>query len=98
MANSNVLDHQDPSKPETLPPLIHTATAKALAVDVPDRYHSEPHHVKIIHVGAGASGLLAAYKAERMLRNYELVVYEKYLPNLRISFAKPDSAETDLCS
>jgi ribulose 1,5-bisphosphate synthetase/thiazole synthase len=42
-----------------------------------DQAHSAPNHAKIIHVGAGASGLLAAYKAERMLKNYELICYEK---------------------
>ncbi|RKK92584.1 hypothetical protein BFJ70_g17768 [Fusarium oxysporum] len=39
--------------------------------------HSKPRKLKIIHVGAGASGLLTAYKAERMLQNYELVCYDK---------------------
>ncbi|OAP58396.1 hypothetical protein AYL99_07486 [Fonsecaea erecta] len=38
---------------------------------------SAPKHIKIIHVGAGAAGMLAAYKARRMLENYELVCYEK---------------------
>ncbi|KAH7154614.1 hypothetical protein DER46DRAFT_688598, partial [Fusarium sp. MPI-SDFR-AT-0072] len=40
--------------------------------------HSKPRKLKIIHVGAGASGLLTAYKAERMLQNYELVCYDKF--------------------
>ncbi|KAL6414163.1 uncharacterized protein AUP68_00681 [Ilyonectria robusta] len=40
--------------------------------------HSQPRKLKIIHVGAGASGLLAAYKAERMLVNYELICYDKF--------------------
>ncbi|VTT64604.1 unnamed protein product [Fusarium fujikuroi] len=39
--------------------------------------HSKPRKLRIIHVGAGASGLLTAYKAERMLQNYELVCYDK---------------------
>jgi cation diffusion facilitator CzcD-associated flavoprotein CzcO len=30
-----------------------------------------------IHVGAGVTGLCAAYKMERQLENYELVCYEK---------------------
>lgn len=42
-----------------------------------DQVQCEPRHLKIIHVGAGASGLLAAYKAERMLENYELICYDK---------------------
>ncbi|KIW82108.1 hypothetical protein Z517_05135 [Fonsecaea pedrosoi CBS 271.37] len=45
--------------------------------EVLDQYHSQPRKLKIIHVGAGASGLLLAYKAERQLRNYELTCYEK---------------------
>lgn len=38
--------------------------------------HSE-RHVRIICIGAGASGLLFAYKLQRSFRNFELVVYEK---------------------
>ncbi|KIW21580.1 hypothetical protein PV08_02160 [Exophiala spinifera] len=45
--------------------------------DVLPQYHSEPRKIKIIHVGAGASGLLLAYKAKRWLSNYELICYEK---------------------
>ncbi|KIW10444.1 hypothetical protein PV08_11408 [Exophiala spinifera] len=41
------------------------------------QYHSQPRRLKIIHVGAGASGLLFAYKAKRLLLNYELTCYEK---------------------
>ncbi|KAF5692407.1 monooxygenase [Fusarium denticulatum] len=39
--------------------------------------HSKPRKLRIIHVGAGASGLMTAYKAERTLQNYELVLYDK---------------------
>jgi cation diffusion facilitator CzcD-associated flavoprotein CzcO len=38
--------------------------------------HAESH-VKIICVGAGASGLLLAYKLQRHFSNYTLTVYEK---------------------
>lgn len=38
--------------------------------------HQE-RHVKIICVGAGASGLLFAYKIQRHFQNFELVIYEK---------------------
>lgn len=38
--------------------------------------HSE-RHVKIICIGAGASGLLFAYKLQRSFRNFDLTVYEK---------------------
>lgn len=36
-----------------------------------------PQPLKIIHVGAGASGLIFAHKAEKLLKNYELICYEK---------------------
>lgn len=34
-------------------------------------------HVRIICVGAGASGLLFAYKLQRSFSNFSLVIYEK---------------------
>lgn len=34
-------------------------------------------HVRIICIGAGASGLLMAYKLQRHFSNYSLQVYEK---------------------
>ncbi|KJA16156.1 hypothetical protein HYPSUDRAFT_322622 [Hypholoma sublateritium FD-334 SS-4] len=37
----------------------------------------EPKHLKIICAGAGASGLLLAYKLQRSFDNFELVIYEK---------------------
>lgn len=41
------------------------------------QWHSQPMPIRIIHVGAGATGLCTAYKMERQLSNYELVCYEK---------------------
>jgi cation diffusion facilitator CzcD-associated flavoprotein CzcO len=38
--------------------------------------HTE-RHVEIICVGAGASGLLLAYKLQRHFSNYNLTIYEK---------------------
>lgn len=38
--------------------------------------HQE-RHVRIICVGAGASGLLMAYKIQRHFQNFDLTVYEK---------------------
>lgn len=38
--------------------------------------HSE-RHMRIICIGAGASGLLFAYKLQRSFRNFDLVIYEK---------------------
>jgi len=34
-------------------------------------------HVRIVCIGAGASGLLMAYKLQRHFTNYSLTVYEK---------------------
>lgn len=41
------------------------------------QFHSEPRKIRIIVVGAGVAGLVTAYKAQRMLPNFELVCYEK---------------------
>jgi cation diffusion facilitator CzcD-associated flavoprotein CzcO len=43
--------------------------------------HAE-RHVKIICIGAGASGLLFAYKMQKHFQNYSLTVYEK---NIEVS-------------
>lgn len=42
-----------------------------------DQWHSQPRKLRILHVGAGATGLCTAYKMERQLEDYELVCYEK---------------------
>ncbi|KAF2432170.1 FAD/NAD(P)-binding domain-containing protein [Tothia fuscella] len=47
------------------------------ADDVPDYPQCSPQPLKVVHVGAGASGILFAYKAQLILENYELVCYEK---------------------
>lgn len=41
------------------------------------QYHSQQSPIRIIHVGAGAAGILTAYKAKKLLRNFSLVCYEK---------------------
>ncbi|KAK5079114.1 hypothetical protein LTR64_002465 [Lithohypha guttulata] len=41
------------------------------------QWHSQPRKLRIIHIGAGATGLCAAWKMERQLTDYELVCYEK---------------------
>jgi cation diffusion facilitator CzcD-associated flavoprotein CzcO len=38
--------------------------------------HAE-RHVKVICIGAGASGLLMSYKLQKHFSNYSLTVYEK---------------------
>jgi len=45
--------------------------------DVPSYPQCTSRALRIIHVGAGASGLIFAHKAEKQLKNYELVCYEK---------------------
>lgn len=58
------MPHRDPSPPP---------------IEILDQIHSTPEHVKMIHVGAGAAGLLLAYKARKLLENFELICYEKYV-------------------
>jgi cation diffusion facilitator CzcD-associated flavoprotein CzcO len=48
--------------------------------DAQKRLHGPIHqerHVKIICVGAGASGLLLAYKLQKHFQNFTLTIYEK---------------------
>ncbi|KPI34369.1 putative sterigmatocystin biosynthesis monooxygenase stcW [Cyphellophora attinorum] len=40
-------------------------------------WHSKRRHLRIITIGAGATGLLAAYKTQKLLQNVELAIYEK---------------------
>ncbi|KAH6663263.1 hypothetical protein F5X68DRAFT_266033 [Plectosphaerella plurivora] len=54
-------------------PLLGTADA-SWRLDAP--VHSEKH-IRIICIGAGASGLLVAYKLQKHFKNFSLVVYEK---------------------
>ncbi|KAI1502626.1 cyclohexanone monooxygenase [Biscogniauxia marginata] len=42
-----------------------------------NQFHSQHTPIRIIHVGAGAAGLLTAFKAQKYLKNFELVCYEK---------------------
>ena len=41
------------------------------------QWHSQSRPIRVIHIGAGATGLCCAYKMERQLSDYELVCYEK---------------------
>ena len=50
---------------------------------VSDRYHSQGSTIRVINVGAGAAGLLMAYKMKKNFNDYELVCYEKYGSLLR---------------
>ena len=47
------------------------------SMDIGDHPQCEPTKVRIVHVGIGASGMLAAHKARKFLKNFELVCYEK---------------------
>ncbi|KAF5373273.1 hypothetical protein D9615_007390 [Tricholomella constricta] len=59
---------------------IGTAPANGNSTEEDPRLKSHIHkerHMKIVCIGAGASGLLLAYKLQRSFDNFELVVYEK---------------------
>uniref|UniRef100_A0A8H7Y6L6 Uncharacterized protein n=1 Tax=Psilocybe cubensis TaxID=181762 RepID=A0A8H7Y6L6_PSICU len=68
MANDSVLSYI----PEELP---ECATAQAHFRTTMPIHHQR--HLKVICIGAGASGLLMAYKMQRNFENYELMCYEK---------------------
>ncbi|KAF4611042.1 hypothetical protein D9613_007088 [Agrocybe pediades] len=61
-------DGSPPSETITAPSAEPTILQKPI--------HSE-RHVKVICIGAGASGLLLAYKLQRSFENFSLVLYEK---------------------
>ena len=42
-----------------------------------NQWHSKPGLIRLINVGAGAAGLLLAYKMQKNFTEYELVCYEK---------------------
>jgi hypothetical protein len=44
---------------------------------VEEHWHSDPGDLRVICVGAGAAGLLVAYKMKKLFSKYELVVYDK---------------------
>ena len=44
-----------------------------------EQWHSQSMPIRVIHIGAGATGLCCAFKMERQMSNYELVCYEKNL-------------------
>jgi len=61
-------------------PKLHQRGHWGAANDVTRRREAPIHserHVKIICIGAGASGLLFAYKLQRSFRNFDLTIYEK---------------------
>ena len=58
-------------------PLFPNTSNTYSAADVKDFPQCTPQHLKIIHIGCGAAGILVAHKAERWLKDYELTIYEK---------------------
>jgi cation diffusion facilitator CzcD-associated flavoprotein CzcO len=44
---------------------------------VEPQWHSQRRKIRVICVGAGAAGLLVAYKLKKNFKDYELVCYEK---------------------
>lgn len=49
---------------------------------VEPQWHSKPGHMKVICTGAGAAGLLVAYKMKKAFKNHELTLYEKFVGNV----------------
>lgn len=58
-------------------PLSSTQAHSASASDRYDKPIHHERHLKVICIGAGASGLLLAYKLQRSFENFSLVLYEK---------------------
>lgn len=55
-------------------------TATPLEKDAAQRLEGPIHaerHVRVVCIGAGASGLLFAYKMQKHFNNFSLTVYEK---------------------
>lgn len=52
-------------------------TAESRAYHVLPQYHSQPSQLRVICAGAGAAGLLVAYRMQKEMKNYELVCYDK---------------------
>lgn len=43
----------------------------------PLQWHSKSRQIRVICVGAGAAGLLLAYKMKKYMKSCDLVIYEK---------------------
>lgn len=74
----------------TMPCVVNGVNGVAHSYDYPDatpdgqyrildQYHSKPRRLRVVCVGAGASGLCLAYKMEKMLEagTWELTLFEK---------------------
>lgn len=62
-----------------LPPSLAAMESISLTPEAEgtELYHSVPRPIRIAHVGAGAAGLITAYKARKLLLFCELVLYKK---------------------
>ncbi|OCL13540.1 FAD/NAD(P)-binding domain-containing protein [Glonium stellatum] len=65
----NILDRKTVNKTETVSSANQYTTLP--------QCHSTPSELRVICAGAGAAGLLVAYKMKKLFTNYELVCYEK---------------------
>lgn len=65
--------HHIDCEQDTMPELQETEPYR-----IADQYHSQGKTIKVVNVGAGAAGLLLAYKMKKLFNNYELTCYEKY--------------------
>ena len=73
--NSAGLAHSEESGSSKVP--VSLPAAPSSSFQLLQQWHSQPRKLRIIHVGAGATGLCTAFKFERQLTDYELVCYEK---------------------
>jgi len=62
---------------KTLDAVADSVTGEAQSYVVVPQGHSAPAKIRVINAGAGAAGLLLAYKMKKLFENYELVCYEK---------------------
>lgn len=53
------------------------ATTGEIPYQIGRNWHSKRNRLRIISIGAGATGLLVAYKAKKLLQDYELAIYDK---------------------
>ncbi|KEZ43472.1 4-hydroxyacetophenone monooxygenase [Scedosporium apiospermum] len=73
--NSTGLARSEESESSKVP--VSLPAAPSSSFQLLQQWHSQPRKLRIIHVGAGATGLCTAFKFERQLTDYELVCYEK---------------------
>lgn len=55
----------------------HVSNNPDLEFEIPDLPLGYARHLRIVCIGAGASGLCTAYQVRKHLRNVDLIIYEK---------------------